>query len=68
MEETLTPEQTLSLTQAVPYMLGFAASRFWVDYDQDADVLYALYQLYTSSAGYGYRHDGRRTPVALPGR
>lgn len=40
MEKTLTPEQTLSLAQAVPYMLGFPASRFWVDYDQDADVLY----------------------------
>lgn len=36
----MTPKQTLSLAQVVPYMLGFPASRFWVDYDQDADVLY----------------------------
>lgn len=40
MEKTLTPEQTQSLAHAVPYLIDFPASRFWVDYDRDADVLY----------------------------
>ena len=31
----------LALAQAVPFeLLDFPASRFWVDYDQEADVLY----------------------------
>ena len=40
MEKTLTPDHALSLSRAVPFLLGFPASRFWVDYDQEADVLY----------------------------
>ena len=40
MEETLTPDHALALAQAVPFLLDFPASRFWVDYDQEADVLY----------------------------
>ena len=40
MEKTLTPEQTQSLAHAVPYLIDFPTSRFWVDYDRDADVLY----------------------------
>jgi uncharacterized protein YuzE len=40
MEKALTPEHTRSLSQAVPFLLDFPASRFWVDYDKEADVLY----------------------------
>ncbi len=40
MEKTLTPDHALSLSQAIPFLLDFPASRFWVDYDQEADVLY----------------------------
>lgn len=38
MEQVLTPEQALLLARAVPF--GFPASRYWVDYDREADVLY----------------------------
>ncbi len=38
--EELTPEHILSLSRAVPFLIGFPASRFWVDYDKEADVLY----------------------------
>ena len=38
MEQVLTPEQALSLARAVPF--GSPASRYWVDYDREADVLY----------------------------
>ena len=40
MEKALTPEHARSLSQAIPLLLDFPASRFWVDYDQEADVLY----------------------------
>lgn len=36
----LTPEHALSLSRAVPFLIDFPASRFWVDYDKEADVLY----------------------------
>ena len=40
MEKILTSDHALSLSRAVPFLLDFPASRFWVDYDQEADVLY----------------------------
>ena len=40
MEEILTSDHELSLSQAIPFLIGFPASRFWVDYDEEADVLY----------------------------
>ena len=40
MEKALTPEHARSLSRALPFLLGFPASRFWVDYDKEADVLY----------------------------
>lgn len=40
MEQALTREQALSLAQATPFLIDFPASRYWVDYDRDADVLY----------------------------
>ncbi len=41
MEQVLTPEQALSLARAVPF--GFPASRYWVDYNREADVLYVSF-------------------------
>ena len=38
MERVVTPEQALSFARAVPF--GFPASRYWVDYDRETDVLY----------------------------
>ena len=40
MEKELTPEHALSLSRVVPFLIGFPVSRFWVDYDKEADVLY----------------------------
>ena len=40
MEKALTPEHARSLSRALPFLLGFPASRFWVDYDKEADLLY----------------------------
>lgn len=45
METTVAlPEQIQNVSQAVPLMLQFPLKRFWVDYDDEADVLYISFQ------------------------
>jgi uncharacterized protein YuzE len=44
MEKTITPEISNSVFRAVPLLVDFPASRFWVDYDHEADVLYISFQ------------------------
>lgn len=44
MEKTITPEISDAVFRAVPLLVDFPASRFWVDYDQEADVLYLSFQ------------------------
>lgn len=51
MAKTLTSEQTQSLSHAVPYLIDFPASRFWVDYDRDADVLYTSFTRQQQATG-----------------
>ena len=40
MEQALTRKQARSPAQAVPFLIDFPTSRYWVDYDREADVLY----------------------------
>ncbi|MDX1522369.1 MAG: DUF2283 domain-containing protein [Anaerolineae bacterium] len=44
MAKTITPEIANSVFRAVPLLIDFPATRFWVDYDQEADVLYISFQ------------------------
>ena len=44
MEKTITPDISRSVFRAVPLLHDFPASRFWVDYDHEADVLYISFQ------------------------
>jgi uncharacterized protein YuzE len=44
METTLTPEISQSIAQAIPLLTGFPGRRFWIDYDEEADVLYISFQ------------------------
>ena len=44
METTLTRRAIRSVTDAVPKLLSFPVTRYWVDYDQEADVLYIRFQ------------------------
>lgn len=39
--ETMIPESVL---QAIPILVDFPQRRFWVDYDQEADVLYISFR------------------------
>jgi len=38
------PVSTAPILGAIPYLLHFPGRRFWVDYDQDADVLYVSFR------------------------
>jgi uncharacterized protein YuzE len=44
METTVAMGVPGVITQAVPLLVAFPAQRFWVDYDQEADVLYISFQ------------------------
>jgi uncharacterized protein YuzE len=44
MEKAITPEISSSVFQAIPLLVDFPVSRFWVDYDPEADVLYISFQ------------------------
>jgi uncharacterized protein YuzE len=44
MEKTITPKISNAVFQAVPLLVDFPVSRFWVDYDREADVLYISFQ------------------------
>ena len=37
-------QNTLPIFHALPYLLRFPSQRFWVDYDEEADVLYISFQ------------------------
>ena len=44
MEKTMTSPISKSVFRAVPFLIDFPAQRFWVDYDNEADVLYISFQ------------------------
>jgi uncharacterized protein YuzE len=44
MAKTITPEIYESVFRAVPLLIDFPVSHFWVDYDHEADVLYISFQ------------------------
>lgn len=41
---TSTSVLTASIVHAVPYLIHFPSQRFWVDYDEKADVLYISFR------------------------
>lgn len=44
MEATVAPNVSKSILHAVPMLLQFPKQRFWVDYDEEADVLYISFR------------------------
>ena len=44
MDKIMGPEAAQSIFQAVPSLVGFPVPRYWVDYDQEADVLYISFE------------------------
>lgn len=39
-KEALTQDTLAEVVKATPHLLKFPVSRMWIDYDQEADVLY----------------------------
>ena len=44
MEKTVDSQVVESVTRAVPLLLKFPERRFWVDYDEETDVLYISFR------------------------
>jgi len=44
MEEQLTSTVVSDVFSATPYLLRLPARRLWIDYDQEADVLYISFE------------------------
>lgn len=44
MDKIMQQTIPLSILQSVPFLLDFPQRRFWVDYDNEADVLYISFQ------------------------
>lgn len=44
MEKTMSQEAARSIFRAVPSLVGIPARRYWVDYDEEADVLYISFE------------------------
>jgi uncharacterized protein YuzE len=44
MAKALTAAKQQALFRAVPSLLGLPASKYWVDYDEEADVLYISFE------------------------
>jgi len=43
-KETLERELLNEVFQTAPHLIKFPSKRFWVDYDEEADVLYISFQ------------------------
>jgi len=44
MAKTVNPALLHVIAQAVPLLVAFPSTHFWVDYDQEADVLYMSFE------------------------
>ena len=44
MATSVSPAVPSAVLKAVPMLIDFPKERFWVDYDQEADVLYISFQ------------------------
>lgn len=44
MEKIVDPALMHVIAQAVPLLVAFPTTHFWVDYDQEADVLYISFE------------------------
>ncbi len=43
MEKSMSREAARSVFDAVPTLVGIPARKYWVDYDEEADVLYVSF-------------------------
>ena len=44
MEKTVNPVTMQAIAHAIPLLVAFPSTHFWVDYDKEADVLYISFE------------------------
>jgi uncharacterized protein YuzE len=44
MEREVTRKPPPAVVKSIPFLVGFPRGRFWVDYDDEADVLYINFE------------------------
>ena len=44
MEQTINPVTMQAIAHAIPFLVAFPTTHFWVDYDKEADVLYISFE------------------------
>jgi uncharacterized protein YuzE len=44
MEKTVNPVTMQAIVHAIPLLVAFPSTHFWVDYDKEADVLYISFE------------------------
>ncbi len=67
MEKTINSTSMRAILQAVPFLIDFPVTHFWVDYDKEADVLYISFErpqqatdTKMTEEGILYRYRGKR--------
>ncbi len=55
---TLRPKDMTRILQAVPRLVDLPAKKMWIDYDQEADVLYLSFRRPQKASDSELRQDG----------
>lgn len=58
MESKLTAAKALPIFRAAPFLTQFPSKQFWVDYDEEADVLYISFERPQKATDSKMRDDG----------
>jgi len=58
MESKVMSAKTAPIFSAAPYLTRFPSKRFWVDYDEEADVLYISFERPQRATDSKLRDDG----------
>lgn len=56
--DTLTPKNMKNILASLPGLLGIPAKRYWIDYDEEADVLYISFRKPQHATDSELRGDG----------
>jgi uncharacterized protein YuzE len=57
-ESKVMAAKTAPIFSAAPYLARFPSKRFWVDYDEDADVLYIIFERPQKATDSNMRDEG----------
>ena len=58
MEKAVSRKAPAAVLQSIPFLVNFPRRRFWVDYDDEADVLYINFERPQRATGTRMTDDG----------